>query len=110
MYVFWYAVSYLHFHDLIKSFESLRWNYFDREIGEWSRKGKRDAKFKVWAWVPFKFTNKVHVSVYVWVCVDTELAVGWIQVDNSGISKDRSHESFLSLSKNMWFGGKDHEC
>ena len=42
--VFWYTVSYLHFYDLIKSSESLRWDYFDREIGEWSRKEKRKAK------------------------------------------------------------------
>lgn len=44
MNVFWYAVSYLHFYDFIKSSESLRWDYFDRKISEWSRKEKRKAK------------------------------------------------------------------
>lgn len=94
MNVFWYAVSYLHFYDLIKSSESLRWDYFDREIGEWSREEKRKAKSLRFDWVPFKLMNKVHVCARARVCVlgcmwDSRVCNNWIQVENSHISIKR---------------------
>lgn len=105
MNVFWYAVAYLHFYDFIKSSESLRWNYVDREIAKWSRKERRKARslrFKIGCLLSSWIKCVWGVYVYVRRQSSQQLNLAW-EFQLTSIKRCVMTYSWSISVGNFWF-------